>query len=152
MRHSSESRNRFSALGETPDTTIESIADIQSESQDSEVTKDQESQDSDYSGEDSADESFDAMSLVSGSEIQGLEDDLKDYDDDDGYDTETTDNTSPRHKRPKSNKRKSSERALERITGTPSPNGETQAQQPITIPHPSLDTNKKSEGQGTAVT
>ncbi len=75
--------------------------------QDSEYTENKASD-----GESTA--SPDNMSLVSGSEIQGLEDDLKDFVDD-GYNTETTANTSPSHKRQKP-MQKSRARAQEHIT------------------------------------
>jgi hypothetical protein len=58
---------------------------------------------------DSDDDSLDAMSLVSSSEIKGLVADQQDFEDD-GYDTETTDNTSPSH-----NKRKPSRKSVPQL-------------------------------------
>ena len=103
------------------------------------------------------------MSIVSGSEIQGLEDDLKDFSDN-GYDTETMANTSPSHKRQKL-MRQSSARAHEHISKFYSstsasisniqwdvPNTEFSPQQlytqPSQSPHPSLNTSTTSKGQG----
>ena len=76
-------------------------------------------QESEYEDTDSLDDaSFDEMSLVSNSELQDLEDDLKHFEDedDDGYDTETTNNTSPSTKPTSFMKRKASKIARTRIT------------------------------------
>ncbi len=63
--------------------------------------EDQSLQESEYSlNKESDDGSLDAMSLVSSAEIQGLLADQHTFKDD-GYDAETTDNTSPSHKRKK---------------------------------------------------
>ena len=155
MRSPKESSNRFSPLGESISTKTDGLGSCTRGTIDSDLQRDEpdQSHDSDYSEEDSADDSLDAMSLVSGSEIQGLEDDLRDFDDDDGYDTETTDNTSPRHKRQKSNKRKSSERAKAYIIGLKESNENNKTKHPISaLPHPSPDTTLKSDGHGAAVT
>jgi hypothetical protein len=155
MRSPKESSNRFSPLAESIATKLDGLDGCTLEKTESDLQRDEpdQSHDSEYSEEDSADDSLDAMSLVSGSEIQGLEDDLKDFDDDDGYDTETTDNTSPRHKRQKSNKRKSSERAKEVIIGLKKSDENNQTKHHIsTSPHPSPDTTPKSDGHGAAET
>ncbi len=67
----------------------------------------------------SDDASFDEISLVSNLEIQDLEDDLKQLEDehDDGYDTETTNNTTPSLKPTCLMKRKASKIARTRVTG-----------------------------------
>ncbi len=153
MRSLKESSNRFSPLAESIATKIDGLDGCTLGKTESDLQRDEpdQSHDSEYSEEASADNSLDAMSLVSGSEIQGLEDDLNDFDDDDGYDTETTDNTSPRHKRQKSNKRKSSERAI--IIGLKASDENNQTKHHISAsPHPSPDTTPKSDGHGAAAT
>ena len=151
--------NRFQALEE--DYNKQEAADG-STSQGNDLARQESdmSQGSEYTdNEESEDESLDEMSLVSASEIQGLEDDLREYDDD-GYDTETTDNTSPSHKRQKSS-RKSSTRAQERISelyasvslsgnmreGPKATESNLYTQDPLS-PHPSLDTPNNSGGHG----
>ncbi len=77
--------------------------------------KDQSTQESEYSDNESSDkDSLNNMSLVSSTEIQGLAKDLQTLEDD-GYDTETTNNTSPSHKRHKSSP-KAGAISQERIT------------------------------------
>ena len=155
--------NRFQALEE--DYNKQEAADG-STSQGNDLARQESdmSQGSEYTdNEESEDESLDEMSLVSASEIQGLEDDLREYDDD-GYDTETTDNTSPSHKRQKSS-RKSSTRAQERISelyasvslsgnmreGPKATESNLYTQDPLS-PHPSLDTPNNSGGHGASGT
>ena len=157
--------NRFSALEEEHHTTqgqdqalhkTNSLAATPPEN-------DHSTPDSEYSdNEELEDDSLDDMSLVSGSEIQGLEEDLHDFDDE-GYDTETTDNTSPSHKR-KNPSRRSRVTAQERIANfyaTPDSFDTTDDEgacgnnslflhtQPSPSSHPSLDTTPPSEGHGT---
>jgi hypothetical protein len=104
------------------------------------------------------DDSFEEMSFISHSEIQDLEADAKDFEDD-GYDTETTDNTTSSHKSSQPTTRKSSRRARERISELLIPSDAQQghlwasnsptkkSSQPDghshTFPHPSHDTNKR---------
>ncbi len=124
----------------------------------------QSSQASQYSKTAGSDnDSLDAMSLVSSSEIKGLVADQHDFDED-GYDTETTDNTSPSHKKRKPS-RKSGSTAQNRIAdfySTPesfdiseeveleeSSNLHTQPSPPS---HPLPNTNSTNKGHGTTAT
>ena len=139
--------------------------------------------DSDYEDVSSSEDiSLEDMSLVSSSEMQGLEDDLREFEDD-GYNTETTDNTSP-SKTHKTKKRKSSAQARTRISALYSPNafppvnlwtgaepdtslpGTLQGSKNIhlsasplasdhnhsSIPHPPLNTNSQSGDPGAETT
>ena len=152
--------NRFSAL-EDNQSSAKKDAPTPSQSA-TQLTKepsqggDIPAQDSDYSDyEESDSASTDDMSLVSGSEINGLEEDLKDFEDD-GYDTETTDNTSPSHKRQKLPPRQSRTTAQTRIseifamTDTSHAHEASLPHQPAnkSSPHPSLNTTPNSEGHG----
>jgi hypothetical protein len=165
-----ESSNRFSALDEVPKT--ETATDSKSPHHGDQVPStapinqdnDQSTQESEYSdNEESDDDSLDAMSIVSGSEIQSLEEATRDFEDD-GYDTETTDNTSPSHKRRKPS-RKASAKAQERIANfyetpdsfdtweglkrdTKSKNSNTKPNSP----HLPLDTTPNSGGHGAEAT
>jgi hypothetical protein len=98
------------------DTLIKPTVTLQSNtSNDSLAALDLSNVDSDYADNDSLDDaSFDGMSIVSNSEIQDLEDDLRNFEDE-GYDTETTDNTSPSHKFSRPKTRRSSSQARTRI-------------------------------------
>jgi hypothetical protein len=136
--------------------------------------------DSDYADNDSLDDaSFDGMSFVSNSEIHDLEEDLRNFNDD-GYDTETTDNTSPSHKFSQPTTRKASSIARIRIKAkldsheSYSPAVEANSDQPShakrpqdhtfpytdkppntvspTSPHPSFNTNSSHEGSGASAT
>ncbi len=159
--------NRFSALEEDHiqrEEIMINTEEVQLDSMATYVKDDQLAQDSDYSGNaESDEESLDAMSLVSSSEIKGLVADQYDMNND-GYVTETTDNTSPSHKRKKPSG-KSGVVAQERTTdfySTPDSfdtSGRTADKQ--TIPtlhtqfpsssHPSLNTPSPSKGHGTNV-
>ena len=168
--------NRFSALDVLDDDHHSSHVDTATMStrQDAstEVPQETSFQDSEYEDQDSLDdESFDGMSLVSGSEIQGLEDDLLDNNED-GYDTETTDNTSP--SKTSSSHRISSKQAKKRIRelytssdptalhlwdgATPDSSVPTTSALAVlpenyssavtNFPHPSHNTTSQSEGPG----
>ena len=109
--------NRFSALDVLDDDHHSLKVDTATMSTrhkaSTDVPQETSSQDSEYEDQDSLDDaSFDGMLLVSDSEIQGLEGDLLDNNDD-GYDTETTDNTSPSKSIP--SHRISSKQARKRI-------------------------------------
>jgi hypothetical protein len=168
--------NRFSALDVLDDDHHSSHVDTATMStrQDAstEVPQETSFQDSEYEDQDSLDdESFDGMSLVSGSEIQGLEDDLLDNNED-GYDTETTDNTSP--SKTSSSHRISNKQARKRIRklytsldpmalhlwdgATPDSSVPTTSALAVlpenyssavtNFPHPSHNTTSQSEGPG----
>jgi hypothetical protein len=116
---SSSTANRFSILNE--ETPIQPAVGPGANKVISPSNNTTPEPDSDYEEVSSSeDTSLEDMSLVSSSEMQGLEDDLRDFDDD-GYDTETTDNTSP-SKTHKAKKRKSSAQARTRISALYSPN------------------------------
>jgi hypothetical protein len=177
---SSDTSNRFSALTEEtlPHNEILNGTSMDNEEPFDEIPQESSQLDSEYDDMTSADDiSLDDMSLVSNSEMQDLEDDLKDLVDDEGYDTETTDNTSPRKKPYLEKKRKSSITARTRISqmysSTDNPNVHPRAREdqnpasfPISpstdsqptratstqtspsSPHPSLNTLSHSEGSG----
>ncbi len=111
------SSNRFSALEDmhpNHEDKNQKQKEIQVTTFPSQI-EDQSTQESEYSENDkSEDESMDAMSLVSSTEIQGLVADQYAFKDN-GYNTETTDNTSPSHKRKKPSC-KSSATAQERMS------------------------------------
>ena len=175
----SSTANRFSPLTEEHKCTPNDISrtSLVNESLDA---LDTSNIDSDYADNDSFDDaSFDGMSLVSNSELNDLEDDLRGFDDD-GYDTETTDNTSPSNKLSQTT-RKSSSNARARIrdhfqqqesmfynatTQAAPTSSSSRSQSPETqdspqsppptpvapFPHLSPNTNSTREGSGAAAT
>ena len=155
--------NRFSALSEEQRPVEQGVITqnmelkphVFNEEEDQSYTESAEGQDL------SDEESLDNMSLVSSTELQDLEDYAKS---EDGYETDTTDNTSPSHKKAKLNTRKSGEKAKVRISEFYTASNalmdnlwdgddNNSVVSPISLPvstssHPSLNTTSPSEGHG----
>jgi hypothetical protein len=160
---SDKPENRFSLLADDPprhDKLDMSTTSIGNASASSANSENHSFTDSD-NVHNSMDDSMDGMSLVSNSEIDDLARDSILYDEE-GYDTDTTDNTSP-SKPSKTPRRQSSLHARSRIselyTSSDALLGnlwdgadcDSASQQSITSdisPHPLLDTKPNSEGHG----
>jgi hypothetical protein len=152
--------NRFSPLQEEPP-----VGDMETTTPSKEFFSYPSTSDDDMSykenAEDSLDDSIDGMSLISTNELDDLAADTLHYDED-GYDTDTTDNTSP-SKPSKTPHRKSSLHARLRISelytapdallGNNFVSTSGHSRPPSnTLPHPSLNTPTHSGGHGAGST
>jgi hypothetical protein len=110
--------NRFSVLTEEIITQPTDISMTSLSNASPNVSQDNISlQESAYEDSESSDDpSFDDMSIVSNAEIQDLVNDQSESDNDNGYDTETTNNTSPSVKSIKPTRRIASKNASAQIT------------------------------------